>query len=65
VSDAGAAGGRASDAGVAADGGSDAGGDGGMCANLVCLSIFDCVFYHGAQYTPCKITRCDNFLCKP
>jgi hypothetical protein len=77
-SSAGAAG-HASDAGVAGSGGGHAasmldaaadsgganGGDAGMCENLVCLSIFDCLFYHPAQYLPCKITRCDNFVCKP
>jgi hypothetical protein len=68
---AGAAGGSAGESASQLDAAADSGGvsqgdgDAGMCQNLVCLSIFDCLFYHPAQYVPCKITRCDNFVCKP
>lgn len=44
-------------------GGGASSADGGMCANAICIDVFDCYLFH-PDLVDCGFTACDGFVCK-
>jgi hypothetical protein len=36
----------------------------GMCKDLVCFDVFDCVLWHPDEAAVCNFTDCVDFVCK-